>query len=151
MEATKHIEYMAPLLAVADRSHSLIRCSKCPERDQLRRLPRASEQDRRTRHSAAEDAYDLGGRWAGDALCSECSVLVRKHEMEGSNKAAPVNALIAPWFQFGHDSRRVTEQQRSSTQTDKESPHMKATVYGYASGEVNVVALRPRPDDGSLR
>ena len=85
MEAAKHIEYMAPLLVVAERSHFLIRCCKCPGRDQLRRRPRAAEQEERARHSAAEAAYDLGWRWAGDALCPECSVLVRKHEMEGPN------------------------------------------------------------------
>jgi len=32
--------------------------------------------------------------------------------MTPHNKAAPVNAPIAPWSQLGHLWRRVTEQQR---------------------------------------
>ena len=33
------------------------------------------------------------------------------------NQAAPVNAPVAPWFQFGHSRRRVTEQHRSLEST----------------------------------
>jgi hypothetical protein len=38
--------------------------------------------------------------------------------MTPHNKAAPVNAPIAPWFQVEHHRRRVTEQRRWADKGD---------------------------------
>jgi hypothetical protein len=45
------------------------------------------------------------------------------------NQAAPVNAPIAFWFQFGHSWWRVTEQRRSATCVDVKFAVMLMGIY----------------------
>jgi len=77
------------------------------------------------------------------------------------NQSAAANGLSAVRSRVAGNRERavrstaaaeaVAELGRSLSQADQDSPQMKTTGQRYASGEVHVVGLRPRPDDHDHR